>query len=193
MPPQGFQDKGYQSVVWSAHDDNDDDLIFAVYYRGEGEQNWRLLKDKITQRFYSWDTTTMPDGAYYLKIVGSDSPSNPPDQALSNEREADRFEIANTPPRIENLHAQSNSPSATVTFEALELIRRDRTRAVQCGCRRLADRVPHRASLRFAERNLPNSAERPRSRRAHDRGASLGSLRQHDGSENHILSERPLE
>ena len=119
VPPQGFQDKGYQSVLWSAHDDNDDDLIFSVYYRGEGEQNWRLLKDKITQRFYSWDTTTMPDGAYYVKIVGSDSPSNPPDQALSTEREADRFEIANTPPRIESLHAQSNSPTATVTFEAV--------------------------------------------------------------------------
>jgi len=119
VPPQGFQDRGYQSVLWSAHDDNDDDLIFSVYYRGEGEQNWRLLKDKITQRFYSWDTTTMPDGAYYLKIVGSDSPSNPPDQALSTEREADRFEVANTPPRIEHLHAQSNSPTATVTFEAV--------------------------------------------------------------------------
>jgi len=119
VPPQGFQDKGYQSVVWSAHDENDDDLIFAIYYRGEGEQNWRLLKDKITQRFYSWDTATMPDGAYYLKIVGSDSPSNPPDQALSTEREADRFEIANTPPRIENLHAQSNSPTATVSFQAV--------------------------------------------------------------------------
>jgi len=119
VPPQGFQDKGYQSVVWSAHDENDDDLIFAIYYRGEGEQNWRLLKDKITQRFYSWDTTTMPDGAYYLKIVGSDSPSNPPDQALSTEREADRFEIGNTPPRIENLRAQSNSPTATVSFQAV--------------------------------------------------------------------------
>ena len=119
VPPQGFQDKGYQSVVWSAHDDNDDDLIFSIYYRGQGEQNWRLLKDKITQRFYSWDTTTMPDGAYYLKIVGSDSPSNPPDQALSAEREADRFEIANTPPRIENLVAQSNSPTAVVSFEAV--------------------------------------------------------------------------
>ena len=119
VPPQGFQDKGYQSVVWSAHDDNDDDLIFAVYYRGEGEQNWRLLKDKITQRFYSWDTSTMPDGPYYVKIVGSDSPSNPPDQALSTEREADRFEIANTPPRIENLRAEANSPNVKVTFDAI--------------------------------------------------------------------------
>jgi hypothetical protein len=118
VPPQGFQDKGYQSVVWSAHDDNDDDLTFSVFYRGEGEQNWRLLKDKITQRFWSWDTTTMPDGPYYLKIVGSDSPSNPPDQALAAEREADRFEIANTPPQIENLHAEANSPEIKVSFEA---------------------------------------------------------------------------
>jgi hypothetical protein len=117
-PVQGYQDKGFQSVVWSARDDNDDDLIFSVYYRGEGEQNWRLLKDKITQRFYSWDTTTMPDGPYYIKIVVSDSPSNPPDQALTTEREADRFMIANTPPRIENLRAESNSPTAKISFTA---------------------------------------------------------------------------
>src|SRR3984885_15362979 len=45
VPPQGFEGKGYQSVLWSAHDDNDDDLVFAVYYRAEGEQSWRLLKD----------------------------------------------------------------------------------------------------------------------------------------------------
>jgi hypothetical protein len=125
MRRQGFQDRGYQSVIWTATHDKRDDLVFSVYYRGEGEQNWRLLKDKITQHFYSWDTTTMPDGAYYLKIVGSDSPSNPPDQALSNEREADRFEIANTPPRIENLHAQQlarrkSSDAASVARAAIE-------------------------------------------------------------------------
>jgi hypothetical protein len=117
VPPQGFEEKGYESVIWSARDDNDDDLVFTLYYRGEGEKNWRLLKDKITQHYYSWDTSTMPDGAYYLKIVASDSPSNPADQALSGERESDRFEVANTPPRIEALRAESHSPTATVTFE----------------------------------------------------------------------------
>jgi outer membrane protein assembly factor BamB len=119
VPPQGFEDKGYQSVLWSAHDDNDDDLIFAVYYRVEGEQSWRLLKDKLTQRFYSWDTTTMPDGAYYLKIVASDQPSNPPSQALSNERTSERFEIQNTPPRIENLRADSGGATAKITFDGV--------------------------------------------------------------------------
>jgi hypothetical protein len=119
VPPQGFEEKSYQSVLWSAHDDNDDDLIFAVYYRAEGEQTWRLLKDKLAQHFYSWDTTTMPDGAYYLKIVASDLPSNPPGQALSNERISDRFEIQNTPPRIENLRADTGGPAAKITFDGV--------------------------------------------------------------------------
>ena len=86
IPPQGFEQKGYRSVMWSSHDDNDDDLAFSVYIRGEGEKNWRVLKDKIDQHYYSWDATTLPDGAYYLKIVASDAPSNPADRALTTER-----------------------------------------------------------------------------------------------------------
>jgi DNA-binding beta-propeller fold protein YncE len=119
VPPQGFEDKGFASVIWSAHDDNDDDLVFSIYYHGEGERNWRLLKDKLTQRFYSWDTTTMPDGAYYLKIVASDSPSNPPSEALTADRESDRLEIENTPPRVENLRADASAPGVKVTFEGI--------------------------------------------------------------------------
>ena len=119
VSPQGFEEKGYASVLWSAHDDNDDDLVYSVYYHGEGEKNWRLLKGKLTQKYYSWDTTTMPDGAYYLKIVASDSPSNPVDQALTSERESDRFEIENTPPRIESLRADASAAVAKVTFEGI--------------------------------------------------------------------------
>ena len=69
--------KGYQSVLWTADDANDDDLQFSAYFRGENETNWELLKDKLDTHFYSWDATTMPDGAYYLKIVASDAPANP--------------------------------------------------------------------------------------------------------------------
>jgi hypothetical protein len=117
--PQGFELKGYQGVLWSAHDDNDDDLFFTIYYRGEGEQNWRLLKDKLTQRYYSWDTATMPDGAYYLKIVASDAPSNPASQALWAERASDRWEVANTPPRVENLRAGSGILNTKASFDAI--------------------------------------------------------------------------
>ncbi|MGB7282402.1 MAG: hypothetical protein WBE13_09090 [Candidatus Acidiferrum sp.] len=105
QPPQGYREKGYQSVLWSAHDDNDDDLLFSVYYRGENEKAWKLLKGQLDQKFYSWDTTAFPDGAYYLKIVATDSPSNPPSLALTAERESERFEVDNTPPVIERLKA----------------------------------------------------------------------------------------
>src|SRR5580765_5845467 len=105
QPAQGFQQKGFQSVLWAAHDDNDDELRFAVFFRGENETDWKLLKDKLEQKFYSWDSTTMPDGAYYLKIVSSDAPSNPPAQALAVERESERFVVDNTPPVIDKLDA----------------------------------------------------------------------------------------
>ena len=109
QPPQGTLQKGYQSVVWAAHDDNDDELRYAVYFRGESEHEWKLLKDNLEQKFYSWDTTTLPDGAYYLKIVASDAPSNPPAAALKAERESERFEVDNTPPVVEDLKVGSAS------------------------------------------------------------------------------------
>ena len=119
-PPQGVEQKGYLSVVWTSHDDNDDELTFSLYVRGDGEKNWRLLKDKIEQHFYSWDSTTMPDGGYYLKVVASDKPSNPTDEALSAERESERFEVDNSQPAIQNLRAaaeKSGNGDVTVTFE----------------------------------------------------------------------------
>lgn len=111
-PPQGFAQKGYRTVLWTAHDDNEDELQFAVYYRAENEKEWKLLKDKLDQKYYSFDTATLPDGAYYLKIVASDAPSNPPATALTAERESEHFEVDNTPPVVEDLRVGPPSGKA---------------------------------------------------------------------------------
>jgi hypothetical protein len=116
VQPQGTLQKGYESVLWSAHDDNDDELKYAVYFRGENQREWLLLKDNLDQKFYSWDTTSMPDGAYYLKIVASDAPSNPPELALKTERASERFEVDNTTPTIGKIEA---SPAATNAARSL--------------------------------------------------------------------------
>jgi len=79
---------------------------------------WKLLKEKVETRFYSWDTTTMPDGAYYLKIVASDSPANPPEESLTAERVSERFLVDNAAPEILNLHASVSGSSAEVRFDA---------------------------------------------------------------------------
>src|SRR5882672_533475 len=120
QPPQGFRDKGYQSVLWNAHDENDDELRFSVYFRGENETDWKLLKDKLEQKFYSWDSTAMPDGAYYLKIVATDATSNSPGLALTTERESERFVVDNTPPVVDELKAEIGGAqkAATIRFVA---------------------------------------------------------------------------
>jgi WD40 repeat protein len=112
QPPQGTYQKGYETVLWTAHDDNDDELRYAIYFRGENQRDWLLLKDNLDQKFYSWDATAMPDGAYYLKIVASDSPSNPPHVALKTERESERLEIDNTPPVIQKLEGSATGMNA---------------------------------------------------------------------------------
>ena len=116
--PQGVSQKGFESVLWTADDANDDQLEFAVYFRSENETAWRLLKDKLESKFYSWDTTSMPDGAYYLKIAASDAPSNPNGEGLTSERESDRFVVDNTPPSIAQLTAESASAGVRVRFQA---------------------------------------------------------------------------
>jgi outer membrane protein assembly factor BamB len=127
QPPQGFRDKGYQSVLWSARDENDDELRFSVYFRGENETDWKLLKEKLEQKFYSWDSTAMPDGAYYLKIVATDAPSNSPALALTTERESERFVVDNTPPVVDELKAETGGAQKTA---AVHFVARDATSSI---------------------------------------------------------------
>ncbi|HEV3041140.1 MAG TPA: hypothetical protein VHA33_25465 [Candidatus Angelobacter sp.] len=118
--PSAMRDRNYISVRWAAHDDNDDELVYSLYYRGENESEWKLLKSNLSERFYSFESGLLPDGAYYIKVVASDAPSHTPEDALSDERQSSRFEIDNTPPRIENLTAKLESQQLHVTFRAVD-------------------------------------------------------------------------
>lgn len=134
QPPQGVREKGYQSVLWTAHDENDDDLRYAVYFRGENETEWKLLKDQLEQKFYSWDSNSLPDGAYYLKIVATDAPSNPPALALTAERESERFVVDNTPPTVADLQAgevKVQRSSVAVSGVIVKFTARDATSSIE--------------------------------------------------------------
>ena len=43
-PPTANKDRGSIAVRWAAHDENDDNLVYSVYYRGDNERDWKLLK-----------------------------------------------------------------------------------------------------------------------------------------------------
>ena len=110
--------KGQIGARWLATDENGDALIFKVEIRGEGESTWKLLKEGIRERYFSWDSTAFPDGKYYLRVTASDASSNPPEQALSASRESERFLIDNSSPEISGLAEGANGAKIDVRFHA---------------------------------------------------------------------------
>ena len=118
--PNVIHDRQYIGVKWTVHDENDDQLVYSVYYRGDGQNRWLLLKDNLTEKFYSFDASLLPDGGYMIKIVASDAPSHSPGEALSAEKESDRFEVDTTPPQIEDLKASLQGNAVRVQFRAVD-------------------------------------------------------------------------
>ena len=108
--------KGLQTFVWKAEDDNDDRLQYDVFYRAEGETAWKPLKRGLWDPIVVWDTTSVPDGTYYVKVAALDAPSNSPATALVGEMESVSFDIDNTPPVVEVQSAVRTAPRVTVKF-----------------------------------------------------------------------------
>jgi len=113
--------KGFTGARWAASDDNGDGLIFTLEIRGVHETNWKLLKDKLKEKYWSWDSTAFPDGDYRLRVTASDLPGNPPAEALSTSMVGDPFLIDNTPPRIAKLAAQESGGKLHATWTAADV------------------------------------------------------------------------
>ncbi len=92
--------KGLQTIAWKANDEDGDRLTFSLQYRREGESQWRDLKSGLQDSIFVWDTTTVADGRYIVRVLASDDPSNAEDRALVGVRESDPITIDNTPPHM---------------------------------------------------------------------------------------------
>ena len=92
--------KGVQTFSWRADDPNGDTLVYDVYYRPLSDSRLRLLKKGVTEAVLAWDTTTVPNGRYVIKVTASDAPSNPSGVSLSGDKESAPFDVDNTPPTV---------------------------------------------------------------------------------------------
>jgi sugar lactone lactonase YvrE len=118
--------KGLLTIVWRAEDDNRDDLAYDVQYRREGETAWKVLKRGMSEAILVWDTSSVPNGRYFVRVVASDTPSNSPTTALTGAMESTSFDIDNTPPTIAVTAVRREGTRLTITFDV-----RDANSAVQ--------------------------------------------------------------
>ncbi len=114
-PRQALQ-PGAQSFTWKASDENEDSLEYSLYFKGEGETDWKLLAKKVVDAFYTLNAASLPDGPYRLKVVASDAPSNPFDKFLIGEKISEPFIIANSPPQVEIVDSRVNGKKVEVQF-----------------------------------------------------------------------------
>ena len=109
--------KGLLTFVWRAQDDNRDQLIYDVFYRREGDTAWKPLKRALTDEIVVWDTSSVPNGRYVVRVVASDAPSNAPATALAGAMESTAFDIDNTPPMITVTSVKREGNRTTMAFE----------------------------------------------------------------------------
>ena len=120
LPIPTIPDKHVIAVKWRAQDANDDQLEYSIYYRGDGEKEWKKLRDDISDRYVNLDTDLFPDGGYEIKVVASDEPSHSPGEALTGEKVSDRFEVDNTPPKVEFTAARIDGNRLHLAFKAVD-------------------------------------------------------------------------
>jgi sugar lactone lactonase YvrE len=105
MPPataysRKLYQKGIQTFSWKADDPNDDTLSYDVQYRSANDKRFRILRKGLTDPVVAWDTTTVPNGRYVIRVSASDAPSNPEGLALTGDKESSAFDVDNTPPTV---------------------------------------------------------------------------------------------
>jgi sugar lactone lactonase YvrE len=120
LPPRRFFQKGARTITWSASDANDDSLIYNLFYKTLGDNSWHLLGENLTQNYYTIDGNRLADGDYLFKVIASDSPENPEDLALKNDRTTDTIAIDNTPPVIKAASPVVSGNVVEVLFETTE-------------------------------------------------------------------------
>ena len=119
-PIPTIPDKHVIAVKWRAHDANDDQLDYSIYYRGDGEKEWKKLRDDVTDRYVNLETDLFPDGGYEIKVVASDEPSHSPGDALTGEKISERFEVDNTPPKVEFTSGRIEGSKLHLAFKAVD-------------------------------------------------------------------------
>ena len=88
------------SLSWTDRDPNDDTLEYSVHVRSVGAPSWTRLAEGLRQNWFNINRDVLSDGKYIFKVVATDAPSNPLDQAREDFRISRVVTMDAAPPRL---------------------------------------------------------------------------------------------
>ena len=105
-------------VSWQADDADGDRLVYSLWFRGDGERDWKLYRTALHENAVNVDGDSLADGRYFFKVIASDREANPPDQARDAELVSSPILIDNTPPMVHVTASRREGKNAVIDFEA---------------------------------------------------------------------------
>jgi hypothetical protein len=109
LPPSGGEPPKHESVVhvsWKVDNPDSDELRYRVQFRREGQNRWLDATDPsdvLTKPELDWDTVSLPEGNYRVRVDASDEIANPPDDVTHSALESAPVRVDNTPPVFKTL------------------------------------------------------------------------------------------
>jgi sugar lactone lactonase YvrE len=106
------------TLAWAAEDPDGDRLVYNVYFRGEDETQWKLLRANTHDNSITFDADVLADGKYFFRVIASDREANPPASAREATLVSAPVMIDNTPPTLTLGDVRRTGSTARVEWEA---------------------------------------------------------------------------
>jgi hypothetical protein len=87
-------------ITWQAEDPDGDRLVYSLFFRGEGETEWKAIKRDLEESKYALDPDVLADGKYVFRVSASDRLANPPSSAREGEFVSTPVLVDHTPPLV---------------------------------------------------------------------------------------------
>jgi outer membrane protein assembly factor BamB len=108
------------TITWEGADPNEDELEYSLFFRAGRGGPWILMKDKLKETTYEWETRGVSDGRYEIKVQATDASANPVGQGKQTSRTSDPVFVDNTPPVIGDLKSQVDGVSAKLSLKVVD-------------------------------------------------------------------------
>jgi hypothetical protein len=107
---------GVFKISYDAKDDNGDKLIYRIDFRKVGRTGWIEMKDAVEAASFEWDSKTVEDGRYEIRVTASDERSNTPETKLTGSRVSNSVVVDNTGPAVVKYKLEKAGKKVTIRF-----------------------------------------------------------------------------